>query len=592
MTVSNFRGIKTLTWRPKGNLTCLIGPGDSTKTTILDALGLLLTTRTSVGLCDADFYDGKVETPISIEAVLTDLPNDLISLDGLGAFICGVAQDGTVKTDPEEGDTKGLAVRFSADDSLEPIWQVFKPDAPEITPKHLTVTLRAKFGVFRVDERVDTHLRWGRGSALAAITGGVTGAASTTVDAQRAARKAVFDSTEPSLTDAAAKVKVASNTFGASNFRNLRVGLDPQALNTGYGLVLHDGEVPLTGSGLGTRRLTSLGIQEARTVGANAVLIDEVETGLEPHRLSHLLRLLKKRAENGAQIIMTTHAPLVVEYFGTNGLAVVRRSEDGTVTIKEVPEELASLDNSAMQRMIRSGPSAMLARQIAVVEGSTEMGALRALSEHWDEEQMNANKEPLAVAGTAIRNGDSDEQALKRAECLAELGYAAAALIDSDKALADEEAAAVAAGATVIRWGDGMALEDRIANDLPEGKLKDLISAAIQASPEEDAIAQEAIRNAVSARLSGTPTLTGIDPSQWAADTSLPIAEIRKAIAKASGKNKWFKDEQRGMVLGELLHSLWADIKDTPLGQRISELRAFTYPAPEEESQGDDDSAA
>ena len=177
MTVSNFRGIKTLTWRPKGNLTCLIGPGDSTKTTILDALGLLLTTRTSVGLCDADFYDGKVETPISIEAVLTDLPNDLISLDGLGAFICGVAQDGTVKTDPEEGDTKGLAVRFSADDSLEPIWQVFKPDAPEITPKHLTVTLRAKFGVFRVDERVDTHLRWGRGSALAAITGGVTGAA-------------------------------------------------------------------------------------------------------------------------------------------------------------------------------------------------------------------------------------------------------------------------------------------------------------------------------------------------------------------------------------------------------------------------------
>ena len=86
MTVSNFRGIKTLTWRPKGNLTCLIGPGDSTKTTILDALGLLLTTRTSVGLCDADFYDGKVETPISIEAVLTDLPNDLISLDGLGGF--------------------------------------------------------------------------------------------------------------------------------------------------------------------------------------------------------------------------------------------------------------------------------------------------------------------------------------------------------------------------------------------------------------------------------------------------------------------------------------------------------------------------
>lgn len=595
LNVANFRGIKALTWLPQGNLTCLIGPGDSTKTTILDAVGLLLTTRTSVGLCDADFYDGNVEVPIVVEAILTNLPDDLISLDGLGAFICGVAPDGTVKTDPEEGDTKGLAVRFTADSSLEPIWEVFKPDAPEITARHLTVSLRAKFGVFRVDERVDTHLRWGRGSALAAITSGVAGATSTTVDAQRAARKAVFNSTEPSLIDAATKVKTASNTFGASNFQNLRVGLDPQALNTGYGLVLHDGEVPLTGSGLGTRRLTSLGIQEARTVGANVVLIDEIETGLEPHRLSHLLRLLKTRAESGVQVIMTTHAPLVVEYFGTSGLAVVRRTPDGTVTIKEVPEELASLDNSAMQRMIRSGPSAMLARQIAVVEGSTEMGALRKLFEHWDEEQMSADKEPLAVAGTAIRNGDGDEQALKRAECLAELGYTAAALVDSDNTLTDEEAVAVAAGATVIRWGDGMALENRIANDLPEDKLISLIEAAILASPEEEAIAQEAICNAVSARLNGVPTLTGVDPVQWSADTSLLLDDIRKAIGKAASKNKWFKDEQRGMILGELLYSLWADIKDTPLGQRISALRSFAYPEPEsdeQDNQGGEENAA
>lgn len=592
LTISNFRGIKELTWSPKGNLTCLIGPGDSAKTTILDSLGLLLTARVSVGICDADFYDGNVEMPIVIEAVLADLSDDLISLDSLGTFICGIAPNGAVKSDPEEDDTKGLAVRFSADDSLEPIWEVFKPGAPEITPRHLTVTMRAKFGIFRVDERVDTHLRWGRGSALAAITCGLTGAASTTVDAQRAARKAVFGSSEPSLADAAAEVKTASNTFGASRFQDLRVGLDPQALNTGYGLVLHDGEVPLTSSGLGTRRLTSLGIQEARTVGANAILIDEIETGLEPHRLAHLLRLLKQRAEDGAQIIMTTHAPLVVEYFGTNGLAVVRRSKDGIVTIKEVPEELASLDNDAMQRMIRSGPSAMLARQIAVVEGKTEMGVFRALSEHWDEDQVSANKESLAAAGTAIRNGDSDEQALKRAECLAKLGYATAALLDSDKALVDEEAAAVAAGANVIRWGNGMALEDRIANDLPEEKLKDLISAAILASPEEDTIAQEAKRNAVSARLNGAPTLTGIDPSQWATDTSLSIADIRKAIGKASSEKKWFKDEQRGMILGELLHNLWPDIKDTPLGQRISEVRAFCYPEPDiEETQSYDNAA-
>jgi putative ATP-dependent endonuclease of OLD family len=285
LTISNFRGIKELTWLPEGNLTCLIGPGDSAKTTVLDALGLILTTRASVNLSDADFYNGHVETPLVIEAVLTNLPDDLIGLDNLGAYICGVAKDNAVKSDPEEGDRRALAVRFRADESLEPIWEVFKPNVSGIVPRRLTLTLRAKFDVFRVDERFDSHLRWGRGSALAAITAGVSGATSTTVEAQRAARQAVFNSGESSLADAASKVKTASNTFGASNFKDLRVGLDPQALNTGYGLVLHDGEVPLTGSGLGTRRLTSLGIQEARTVGANVILIDEIETGLEPHRL-------------------------------------------------------------------------------------------------------------------------------------------------------------------------------------------------------------------------------------------------------------------------------------------------------------------
>jgi putative ATP-dependent endonuclease of OLD family len=584
LTIDNFRGIKQLTWLPEEGLTCLIGPGDSAKTTLLDALGLALTTRTSIGLSDADFYNGDVATPIKIEVIITDLSNELISLDGLGAYVCGIAPDGTVKSDPEIGDKKALAVRFTADESLESIWEVFKPNAPEVTPRHLTVSLRAKFGVFRVDERVDTHLRWGRGSALAAITAGVAGANSTTVGAQRAARQAVFNSEEITLTDAAAKVKAASNTFGASNFQNLRVGLDPQALNTGYGLVLHDGEVPLTSSGLGTRRLTSLGIQEARTVGANIILIDEIETGLEPHRLAHLLRLLKKRAEEGTQVIMTTHAPLVVENFGTDGLAIVRRSE-GVVTVKQIPAAVASLDNDAMQRMIRSGPSAMLARQIIVVEGSTEMGVFRALFDHWDEEQVTANKGPLAVFGTAVRNGGSDEQALKRAECLAELGYLATALIDSDNALEDAEAAATAAGAGVIRWGDDTALEGRVATDLPEVSLHKLIKAAIEVRPEEESIARSAVLNAIGAKLHGTPTLTSIDPTQWAADHSIPLADIRDVIGKVANKNKWFKDEQRGAVLGELIYELWSDIAATPLGQRMTEVRTFAYPEADEEEE-------
>ena len=36
LEIQNFRGIKALVWVPAAGMNCLIGPGDSTKTTILD----------------------------------------------------------------------------------------------------------------------------------------------------------------------------------------------------------------------------------------------------------------------------------------------------------------------------------------------------------------------------------------------------------------------------------------------------------------------------------------------------------------------------------------------------------------------------
>ena len=580
--IRNFRGIKELDWKPEGNFTCLIGPGDSTKTTLLDAISAALSTRTSLNLCDADFYNCDVEQDILIEVILADLPNDVISLDSLGSYICGIATDGTINADPEDEDIKGLAVRFRVDKSLEPLWEVYKPNTPELSTRHLPLSTRLKFGVFRVDERVETHLRWGRGSALAAITAGLGDASSTTVDAQRAARTAVFNSDNTALTAAAEQVKSVASTFGASDFANLRVGLDPQALNTGYGLVLHDGDVPLTAVGLGTRRLTSLGIQEARTVGANLILIDEIETGLEPHRLHHLLKLLLKRSEqHGTQIIMTTHAPLVVEELGTTGLTIVRCSDEGKISVKHIPKDLAELDNNALQKTIRSGPSAMLASRILVVEGSTEMGLLRPFAENWDTERLESEQEPLAVIGTAVRNGGGDELCLKRSTALAKLGYKVGSLLDSDKPLSTEESDAASAGTTIIRWGDDLHLEGRIVRDLPDNQLHKFVEAAILARQEDTAEelddAVEAILNSVSSRVENQPSLDGSDPANWASTHSISFDDIRAALSTAAHKNKWFKDEQRGAILGKTLLGIWPMIEATPLGQRLQDVKRFIY---------------
>ncbi|MBM4591325.1 AAA family ATPase [Rhodococcus hoagii] len=61
--------------------------------------------------------------------------------------------------------------------------------------------------------------------------------------------------------------------------------------------MLHDGDVPLSSLGLGTRRLTSLSIQDQAMDDGSIIAIDEVEHGLEPHRLAQVLHHLKKRTK-------------------------------------------------------------------------------------------------------------------------------------------------------------------------------------------------------------------------------------------------------------------------------------------------------
>ena len=45
ISIKNFRGIKELDWKVTGDFVCLIGPGDSTKSTILDAIECALYPR-------------------------------------------------------------------------------------------------------------------------------------------------------------------------------------------------------------------------------------------------------------------------------------------------------------------------------------------------------------------------------------------------------------------------------------------------------------------------------------------------------------------------------------------------------------------
>ena len=46
--IDNFRGIRHMEWSVRGSVVCLIGPGDSTKSTILDAIEYALSPHWNV----------------------------------------------------------------------------------------------------------------------------------------------------------------------------------------------------------------------------------------------------------------------------------------------------------------------------------------------------------------------------------------------------------------------------------------------------------------------------------------------------------------------------------------------------------------
>lgn len=79
LLVERFRGIRRLDWTWDGATICLVGPGDSTKTTILDAVEWALSPRWSLPVADTDFYRVTSEEPIVIEATVGELPPALLS---------------------------------------------------------------------------------------------------------------------------------------------------------------------------------------------------------------------------------------------------------------------------------------------------------------------------------------------------------------------------------------------------------------------------------------------------------------------------------------------------------------------------------
>lgn len=567
LRIQHFRGIESVDWVISQRLIGLIGAGDSTKTTLLEAIGLVLSPSYNLQFTDADFHRLDVTKNIIIEAVVAGLPDNLIKESQLGKDRSGIMPDGTLVHDPIDEAEECLVVRLTVTPELEPTWEVVRPGTDEARP--ISASQRRQLGFFRLGERPDYHLRWARGSALSGLTNGGDGASSIVLDAQRGARAAVFASEPNALHSAAAAAQRSAGRFGIAMFDQLRPGLEPGSASSSHSLMLHDGDVPMSSLGLGTRRLTSLSIQDQAMADGSIIAIDEVEHGLEPHRLAHALHRLKTRAEAGdLQVIMTTHSPVAVKTLKAVDFVVVHADGAGVTTCHPVP---ASLDN--VQGTFRSAPEALLGRRVLVGEGATEVGFLRGLLCRWDAERLVSGQATAAAVGAVLVNGAGGTQPTQRAQNFRQLGYPTCMLVDNDdRAIDGAVGEALAAGIAVHRWALGNSLEDEVIKTLAIEGLQAIVDLAV------DIRGEESIRDAVGARLSGA-RLGGTDVEAWQAQAGADESAVRAAIAVAATakKNEWFKREDRGEELAGVVIAHWEGLGDTHLMNVIGKLREFAY---------------
>ena len=570
--INHFRGIKTLDWHINGRLACLVGPGDSTKTTILDAIELALAPRWYISFSDADFYQANTESPLSVSVTIGELPDDLLGDEKCGLYLRGYRQN-EFNEDPEDGWESVITVKLVVSSDLEPQWELFKESLSDTRP--LSWRERGQLGMARLGDDVERHLTWSRGSALTRITESGTTTGPTLAIANRAAHAAIFNATTLNELDVAAEqVREAAKEFGV-NTSTLHPGLDTQMVSFGSGaLSLHDEKkIPLRAVGLGSRRLTGLAIQQAGLGPGAILLIDEIEHGLEPHRIRRLLNKLTadhSNQEDGCgnqdkkqgQVLMTTHSPTAIMTLPVSDLRFVR-TQHGKTIVEQV--DLNTIDT--IQRIVRKLGHALLARKIIVCEGKTEEALCRVLDDHWANSHQGHT---LAYAGVVAVYGEGRTNGPLAAQEFSRIGYDVTFLGDSDEPIKPNAEILKNSGVNVILWQGKMATEQRLATDLPWNFLQDFINVGVEVRGESSVL--DSIGNHLKKNL----IHIGKVIDDWT-DDSIDESMLRKTVGEIAHKQCWFKDLNTGEKLAQIAVGALSDIEDTPFAQALSQLEAWVY---------------
>ncbi len=528
--IENFRSIKKLEWFPSDGMNCLIGEGDSGKSTILDAIDLCLGARRSANISDADFFQLDVEQPISITLLLGELGDGLRNYEAYGDYLRGYnSETKTIEEEAGHGLETALSLNLKIEGDLELRWKLISERADaKGSERNLNWTDRVNLAPTRLGAMSDHNLAWRRGSVLTRLSEERPDASKALTTAAREARKSFGDEAEKQLGDALGVVNKAASDLGIRIGANAKALLDTHSVSvSGGSIALHNEQgVPLRGLGLGSTRLLIAGLQREVANKSSILLVDEVENGLEPHRIIRLLGSLgAKTTPPPQQVFATTHSPIVLRELNHSQLYVVRLWGQQHHPYPVQP---------SAQGTLRTFPEAFLAPAVLICEGATEIGFMRGFERF----MVSIGKVSIYAAGTALVDcgGGSPDRVYDRAIEFAKLGYRTAVFRDDDlQPTPAKQAEHVAINGSTFTWNAGQSIEAALIGGASEAVILQMIDYAIS----EHGI--DLITAHIQTASQNTQTLEALRAQLHSPDHSID-ADQRAVIKTAAGLGKgWFK---------------------------------------------------
>jgi putative ATP-dependent endonuclease of OLD family len=558
LDINNYRGIKklNLVLEHDKRLVCIIGRGDSGKTTILEAISSVLSPSWNLTFSDEDFYNSDLSNDVEISLSMVGFPDKYLADNRYGLYARALNLDtGKIEDDvtlPEEdGFLPALTIKLTVDSSLEPKWVI--TCNREIEDRPISAKDRANLNCFLISDYIDRHFSWNRGNPLNSIlnlekTEGVIDD-NIIIDQLRKAKAEIDKNNFSGLDDATKRIIEQAERLGI-DASNIRTTLDSKDLLIKSGKIsLHDESVPYRLKGKGTKRLTSIAIQSILVREGGIMLIDEIEQGLEPDRVKQAVRALD--SHDAGQIFLTTHSREVITELGSQPLLFVLRNElDDSVVTRSFSEREIDL-----QKTVRACPEAFFAKKVIVCEGATEIGICRAI----DKWRGKTGQSHMALLDCAYVDGVGNTIDVRVNE-IEQSGIQTAIFCDSDLSKINEKKTDwVSRNIGVFDCDDGLCLEQQVFKDLPWQGVLELLS---YASPQDPRSFNDIFTEQ-----------QGIAIKDWKDTDELRETIMSKFKPNKDGKLKrdWFKQQHHGEKIGDVIFKYFNELNsESSLHKTIS----------------------